>query len=540
MKSCNIILYLFLVFIISTSLQAQIPQTISYQGILTDTAGIPRPDGVYLITFRLYAAEQGGAPLWFEQNSVNVNKGLFSHNLGSINPLYPTLQFDQPYWLALEISGESELSPRISLTTSPYSFSSMKSRISDTANVALVTIGDTLWSVSGLDIYRLNGNVGIGKFPSEKLDINGTLKTNLLQITNGSSTGGFLFSSNNSGLASWSNQLNIINNNIGIGTNTPQVKLDVNGAITTSELLKANQLQMTLGASSGRFLTSNSQGLANWSSSLFAQSGNLIWIGNIGINDSTPRARLHVKQNSAGWDPIATRNSIFENGGTVSLALRSNETGNMEILFERPVGIAGGFIRFSDSTLIFGRFRYTAINSSSTSFRFYMDITNTRFGIGREPTTNALEVNGDASKSVAGNWIANSDRRIKTDIKDISDAKDLLMKLHPVKFRYSEEWLKRNSSIKDHEYFNFIAQEFKEVFPNSVTGSGEYLDGDPDEILQIDTYNAGIITIKVVQELVKENKKLKEQVDALNIQVQQIKSYMEKMNTIQVREVKND
>jgi hypothetical protein len=167
-----------------------------------------------------------------------------------------------------------------------------------------------------------------------------------------------------------------------------------------------------------------------------------------------------------------------------------------------------------------------------------MDMTNARFGIGRESTTNALEVNGNASKTTAGEWLANSDRRIKTDIQDINNAADLLMKLHPVKFRYSDEWLRRNPSIKDHEYYNFIAQEFKEVFPNSVAGSGEYLDGDPDEILQIDTYNAEIVTIKVAQDLVKENKKLKEQIEDLYSQVQQLKSYLENLNVLQVREVK--
>jgi hypothetical protein len=539
MKVRNTFSLLLLFFLFTSLLKAQIPQTISFQGILTDTSGTPKPDGVYLITFRLYSAEQGGAPLWFEQNSVNVSKGLFSHNLGSINPLYPSLQFDQPYWLALEISGESELSPRISLTTSPYSFSSMKSHISDTANVALITVGDTLWNTSGSDIYRLNGNVGLGKFPSSRLDVNGTSKTNQLQIIDGASTGSFLFSGNSTGLAQWTNQINLFNDNIGIGTTQPQQKLDVTGSINASQKVIANQLQMTFGSSGGRFLTSGSDGTASWSSKLFINNNNLIFTnGRFGINDSIPSAPLHIVQSSSGFEPIAIRTAIFESGGTLSLALRSNETSNMEIIFERPVGIAGGLIRLRDSTLIFGRYKYTSINGASLSFRFYMDMTNTRFGIGRESTTNALEVNGNASKTTAGEWLANSDRRIKTDIQDINNAADLLMKLHPVKFRYSDEWLRRNPSIKDHEYYNFIAQEFGEVFPNSVAGSGEYLDGDPDEILQIDTYNAEIVTIKVAQDLVKENKKLKEQIEDLYSQVQQLKSYLENLNVLQVREVK--
>jgi hypothetical protein len=32
----------------------QIPRTLSYQGVLTDSAGAPKPDGEYSFTFRLY------------------------------------------------------------------------------------------------------------------------------------------------------------------------------------------------------------------------------------------------------------------------------------------------------------------------------------------------------------------------------------------------------------------------------------------------------------------------------------------------------
>jgi hypothetical protein len=470
------ILFLFFVVILYRSLSAQIPGTISFQGVLTDTSGIPKPDGVYLLTFRLYETPAGGSPVWSEQNSISVDKGLFSHSLGSINTFSPSVEFDKPYWLTIEISGESELTPRIPLTSSPYSFSSVRSRFADTSFVAVTTISDTLWQTSGLNIFRLNGNVGLGKIPSSKLDVDGTIKGTTLQMTTGSGNGKFLLSSDNDGLAGWSNRL-------------------------------------------------------------LQNSSNIVILGSLGINDSTPRAPLHIVNSLTGFNPIATRNAIFENNGGVNLALRSNETGRMEIFFERPVGFSGASIRLQDSTLIFSRFRYTSNNTTTSSSRFYMDLVNSRFGIGRVPEANALEVGGNASKSTAGEWLANSDIRIKTDIKDITDAKSLLMKLHPVKFRYTDEWRKRNPSIKDHYFYNFIAQEFKEVFPNSVAGSGEYLDGDPEEILQIDTYNAGIITIKAVQELIKENDDLKKEIKALYVELNELKKEINN-KYFQVREAK--
>ena len=59
-----------------------------------------------------------------------------------------------------------------------------------------------------------------------------------------------------------------------------------------------------------------------------------------------------------------------------------------------------------------------------------------------------------------------------------------------------------------------------EVFPESVQGSGEFLEGDEKEILQIDTYNAQVVTIKAVQDLIVENKSQQQQIQNLEHQNQ--------------------
>jgi len=132
---------------------------------------------------------------------------------------------------------------------------------------------------------------------------------------------------------------------------------------------------------------------------------------------------------------------------------------------------------------------------------------------GRNPVTNALEVLGDASKTTAGSWLANSDYRIKTNIEDIGNSVDLIMELHPVRFRYNNEWIAKNPSIKDKNYYNFIAQEYRQVFPESVQGSGDYLDGDPEELLQMDSYNAQIVAIKALQEVIRQNREQQKQIE---------------------------
>ncbi len=133
-----------------------------------------------------------------------------------------------------------------------------------------------------------------------------------------------------------------------------------------------------------------------------------------------------------------------------------------------------------------------------------------KVGIGRTPDTNALEVYGTASKSNAGNWLANSDRRIKAEVESIAGALETLDQVRLVDFRYTEDYLATHPEIEDRRYPNVIAQEFAQVFPDDVKGSGQRLP-DGSEILQVDTYPLTIYSAAAVQELHRQNKELKAQ-----------------------------
>ena len=133
-----------------------------------------------------------------------------------------------------------------------------------------------------------------------------------------------------------------------------------------------------------------------------------------------------------------------------------------------------------------------------------------KIGINRVPTTNSLEVEGPASKSIAGNWASNSDRRIKCEIQPLTGALKKLDQVHLVDFRYTEAYRAAHPDIADRRYLNVIAQEFAEVFPEHVRGSGERLP-DGSEILQVDTYPLTIYSAAAVQELHRDNIALKRQ-----------------------------
>lgn len=358
--------------------------------------------------------------------------------------------------------------------------------------------------------------------------------------------------------------------NVGIGTSTPTSILDVVGTANTTGLNVTNTSAdiatfKSTSASDNRILFANSGGtfgtlgytpfnntfalttytnldLSIGSNNLATEIMRLKAGGNVGIGTTSVINKLDVEGGVAIGASYSGTNVAPSNGllveGSVGIGLTSVTGGT-------KLEITGGDLRISDSFPFITLNASTSTNNSgfnfieagtSKAYIYYKGSsdeiwlsnssgggsqhlsigTTGDVGLGRTAVTNQLELSGNASKAIAGSWLANSDRRIKTDILDIDNSLDLVKKLRPVKFKYTDEWMKRNPIIKNQYYYNFIAQEYQNVFPNAVKGSGEYLEGDSIEILQIDTYDAQIVTIKAVQELImkiealeKENSQLK-------------------------------
>lgn len=150
---------------------------------------------------------------------------------------------------------------------------------------------------------------------------------------------------------------------------------------------------------------------------------------------------------------------------------------------------------------------WTYYDGSSNAWKLHVGIDRItvpnatgNVGIKRTPTANDLEVEGTASKTLAGSWLANSDARIKTDIATIEKALDTIDRVRLVSFRYNNAYRQAHPKIADQTYLNVTAQEFREVFPDHVKGSGEHLPNG-EEILQVDTYPLTIYSAAAVQEL---------------------------------------
>jgi hypothetical protein len=225
-------------------------------------------------------------------------------------------------------------------------------------------------------------------------------------------------------------------------------------------------------------------------------------------------------------------NLLYCDAGENQVTIGSNFTKHeLNVNGQIQVGDNSTWSTGEDNTIYFGDGSYVYIGENAVDDELRLragrfEFVNGDVGIGRDPSSNELEVEGDASKTTAGDWAANSDRRIKTEITDINDSYDLLLNLRPVKFKYTNWYLEQHPKITDKFYYNFIAQEYSEVFPESVKGSGEYLESG-EEILQMDSYNAQIVTIKAVQELIKENEVLKQNNQNLQQEVNELKKQYE-------------
>ena len=89
-------------------------------------------------------------------------------------------------------------------------------------------------------------------------------------------------------------------------------------------------------------------------------------------------------------------------------------------------------------------------------------------GIGRGPVTNTLEVEGNASKSSAGSWVANSDARLKKNIQPLNSQLMLqnLLALQGVTYEWDDD--KTGSKRPEGIQYGFTAQNIREVFPTLV------------------------------------------------------------------------
>jgi hypothetical protein len=238
-------------------------------------------------------------------------------------------------------------------------------------------------------------------------------------------------------IAQWATSGNNIYNtnsgNVGIGTSTPSVKLEVNGGGATDVLNLLNE-SSSLGLNAT--ISSNT--------SFHAPA----FIGN------RSRGSLNSKSNVSSGDRISgIYGSMYVNGAFRTSAAIQFYAGTSPSSTSYP------------STI---RFETTANASTTRTER--MRITESgNVGIGSTSPSYLLDVNGTVR---AASYLTSSDARLKTNVKRIENVLNKISLVEGYTFGYNSEKFKDKQFPGGNRY-GFIAQNVQKSFPELVSTDGE-------------------------------------------------------------------
>jgi hypothetical protein len=125
----TLLLAIALIILSSSATAAQ--NDITFHGKLTNSTNGKALSGTYSVNFKIYDVPSAGTALWSDTQSITTDtKGVYNAILPNIN-----LEFNESYWLGIEVASDGEMTPRINLTSSPYS--AVASKLEEGANITV-------------------------------------------------------------------------------------------------------------------------------------------------------------------------------------------------------------------------------------------------------------------------------------------------------------------------------------------------------------------------------------------------------------------
>ena len=242
-----------------------------------------------------------------------------------------------------------------------------------------------------------------------------------------------------------------------------------------------------------------SNGIHSWLTSTGTTAGNATFTqamtldasGNLGVGATSPSARLHVQDSSGGtvgtvWLGSATYYGTIQHDGAVTGAniytvatasggghifkrgsteqMRIDSSGSLLVAGTSTSGInsGGGFYVNSNSLNTYTMISHVTGSASGSPYSYFYYANSYLGQISQSGTTGV-------------NYTSASDYRLKNITGPVTGAKDFIMALQPKQGTWKSDGSK---------FVGFLAHEFQEVSPSSVSGEKDAVDADGTPIYQ--------------------------------------------------------
>ena len=539
------------------------PESMTYQGYLVDSNGVPLGNSApanYDVTFRIYNAKSGGEPIWSEVQTITIDKGYFSVLLGEgsayANESY-TKQISTVFvgqdisdrFIGITVSGISngadlEITPRLRLVTSPYSFTATHARNVidgsgnrnlfkevDSNNNASLKLGagsDTTLTLHEGGDTTLAGKLtidlptaGVGMEINEQGSSTKFGGLNGDRFSMSTARAGFHFDKPiyiDGDIQSFNRDVRLYPSDNTDNFLVVNNEIDIIDAYTDKFYIKdegASYLEINPTSSSLNLNTDASKFYMNKpleiSGNVFLEGNGSLYFTGKGAGLRTVTGDYGTVQtfgsNGNGWEgySIGGRYVLMSNDDS-TVGLYNDVDNKWVYTYYRSTGLfeSGALKTLPTSVGIATHspvdelhINHAANGSYSKGLRIQRaggawwaigtdyagDLT---FGYyqGDDASYKAFIARGD------GGWKSTSDLRLKKDIQGSEDVLSKVYKLKPVRYRFKEQ---DNDAKKS---YGLIAQDVQELFP--------YLVNDEKDYLGLDYGNFGVLSIKAIQELGRE------------------------------------